>query len=106
MFNSKSILSSVMLVVVSVGISVFIHQKYLTPKIGYVRTGEIISKYKGLINANKIFSQEVGTVQANIDTLRKRFERLKLQAENKKDQKLWYQVGVSEKEYQNYGYQA
>lgn len=92
----------VLTVLVSISISYFLFNK----KIAYVRTGEIISKYKGIINANKLFSEETRIIQSNVDTLKSRFENAKRLAEKSNNQKLWFEAGQSEKDYQNYSLKA
>jgi outer membrane protein len=74
-----------------------------TAKIGYVRTGEIIQKYKGMIAANKQFEEEMKVVAGNIDTLRNRYLSLKNQPKGKIDSKEWgYKIGIAENEYMQY----
>jgi Skp family chaperone for outer membrane proteins len=56
-----------------------------TAKIGYVRTGEIIQKYKGMIAANKQFEEEMNQPKGKIDS------------------KEWgYKIGIAENEYMQY----
>jgi outer membrane protein len=91
---------------VSVSVSISVAYYLFNKKVAYVRTGEIISKYKGMSAANQQFKNEVSIIQSNVDTLRKRFETLKIQASQSNDKALWYQVGVAEKEYQTYSNQV
>ncbi len=79
---------------------------FVSPKIAYVKTGEITTKYKGIINANKQLLKEVTIIQANIDTLKNRYQSTKKLAESSNNQKLWYEAGVAEKEFQNYSEKA
>lgn len=74
-------------------------------KIAYIRSGAILSNYKAMIIANEQFSKEIKTVMDNIDTLQKRFEKLKQQesvATGQEKSKIAYQLGVSENELRNY----
>ncbi|KAA9324907.1 OmpH family outer membrane protein [Adhaeribacter soli] len=74
-------------------------------RIGFVKTGVLIQKYKGMETANKQFEEEVKIVTANIDTLRTRFEKIKAVQDNsnpalKSD--LTYRASVAEREYRSY----
>lgn len=75
-------------------------------KIAYIKTGTLLNSYKGMSEANEQFNKELQALQANIDTLKRRYELIKekmettTSSEEKSD--LSYQLGVAEYEYNNY----
>jgi len=74
-------------------------------KLAYIRTAVLLNDYEGMKMANEQFNKEVQVVQANIDTLKRRYEQLKkkeseITADKKTD---WTkQLAISEYEYNNY----
>lgn len=66
--------------------------------LAFVRTGVIFQEYKGMQEANEKFNKEIGVVQGNLDTLRNRFERLKIRLGNKES----HELQVAGKEYEEY----
>lgn len=102
---SKSILNSLITVIITVLLIAAYHFFFNTKKIGYVKTGVLLSDYKAMVIANEQFSKEMLTVQSNIDTLRLRYERLKSleqSASGKDKATLNYNLGVAENEFSNY----
>jgi outer membrane protein len=91
-------------VVISIVIStslLFTYHLVFYNKIGFVRTGEILMKYKGMISTNDQFQKEVALVQRNIDTLKSRYEGLRNQ-KGVSDREHGYNLGVAENEYRQY----
>ena len=75
-------------------------------KLAYIRTGVILNDYQGMIKANEQFQKELQAVQANVDTLKRRFEQIKKDKESattpEETSDLSYQLGIAEYEYNNY----
>jgi len=74
-------------------------------KLAYIKTGVILSNYTGMKMATEQLNKELETVQANIDTLKRRYEQLKMkESEIKPNEKTEWakQLGVAEYEYNNY----
>ena len=100
------------LIIISVFISVIIficsltgyHNLY-SVKIGYVRTGILLEKYNGMKDANKTFKDEYNLAKTNLDTLKKRYDALKMQ-EGKlgsKNNATWgYNIGMAERDLTQY----
>jgi outer membrane protein len=107
--NSKSLVLAVLLSVVLIVGGLFTYHKAFREKIGYVKTGYIISEYKGMILANEQFDKEIKQVQTNLDTLRLRYEHLQAGEKNipsAKREELAYQLGMARAEYEKYNQQA
>ena len=91
-------------IVISVA-TVILFKVFSNDKMAYVRTGVVLEKYQGMISTNEKFNKEVEMVRANIDTLKKRYENIKLQEniipKNKKIE--WeYKLKAIENEYNSY----
>jgi outer membrane protein len=67
--------SGVVSVLISLGFVTGYHF-LATPKIAYVRTGYVIAEYEGMKSANSLYEGERAKVQANMDTLRGRYDYL------------------------------
>jgi outer membrane protein len=93
-----------------VSVTILFAYHFLTrEKMAYVKTGEILQKYQGMIDANKQFASEFAIVQGNVDTLKNRYERIKSSESSiSKDKRSdWaYQLGVAEKEFSQYNQTA
>lgn len=78
-------------------------------KLGYIKSGVVLQGYKEMKDISAQFDGEIKVVQNNLDTLRKRYERLKLMAAaaGPKEQKdLVYRLGIAQNEYDKYNQQA
>ncbi len=76
-------------------------------KIGFVKTGVVIQKYKGMTEANGRYNSELAVVQGNLDTLKQRYENLKRFGEgNQKDVNWNQRVATAEKEFMQYNQTA
>jgi outer membrane protein len=58
-------------VLCSVGVSY-----YFTPKVVYVRIGEVINKYEGMLEAKNAYKQKMSNWQANVDTLELDYQKM------------------------------
>jgi outer membrane protein len=82
---------------------------YKSPKIGYVKSQVILRDYKEMINASKQFDEELKVVQGNLDTLKSRYDRLRVQEPTipATQQKDWmYRVSVAQEEFEKYNMQV
>lgn len=66
--NSKNLIAVIALFAGCIGL--FAWNKMSTPKIAYVRTGEVVDKYIGMKEARNLYKDKMGKWQANIDTLK------------------------------------
>lgn len=66
-----------------------------SPKIAYVRIGEVINKYQGMMEAKNAYKQKMSAWQANVDTLELDYQKMvsqynldapKLSASQKREQ--------------------
>ncbi len=74
-------------------------------KLAYIKTGVLLNDYKGMLIANEQFNKDLQAVQANIDTLKSRYEQLKMkESKITPDEKTdWAkQLAIAEYEYNNY----
>jgi outer membrane protein len=105
----KTILISVSLsVVLTVGIFLLL-QRVTASKTGYIKSGIVLQEYKEMKDVSDQFNGELKLVQNNLDTLRKRYDRLKLMEGtiSPKEQKDWlYRLEVAQNEYEKYNQQA
>lgn len=86
---------------------VFAYHRMGQPKLGYVKTGEVLQKYEAMAQANSQYASELSLVQANLDTLRQRYERLQVQARSaSRNAQLSYQLGAAEKDFTQYSQTA
>lgn len=105
MNSFKTILTSITISILCAILVVLGYNKWLTPKIGYIRSGVILQEYKGMVDATSKFNKEMEAAQVNADTLRRRYEAVKGREGNvsAKDKKDWsYQMGVAKNEYDKY----
>lgn len=77
-------------------------------KIAYVRTGYVLAEYSGMKAANETYEKELKKVQANMDTLQRRYEYLAgLQEHNVgKQNELNYRLQIAEADYNRYAAKA
>lgn len=75
-------------------------------KTGYVRTGYILSEYKGMKTANASYEEELHRVQNNIDTLRKRYEYWQEMSSKTNQEGAAVQLQNAGRDYQNYSEKA
>lgn len=102
--------------VISISLSVVIsiaftlgYSHYNNNKIGYIKSAIILKDYKAMIAATDQFNEELKVVQANLDTLRIRYETLKAGENNitSKEKGDWaYHLGKAQTEYEKYNEQA
>lgn len=88
-------------------VGIFLYHSFFRKevKLAYIKTGVLLNDYKGMKMANEQFNKEVQAVQANIDTLKRRYEQLKMKESNiTPDEKTnWTkQLAIAEYEYNNY----
>lgn len=64
-------MSNKILIVALFGICIglFFWNKISTPSIAYVRSGAIVEKYSGMVEAKKLYKEKMGQWQSNLDTL-------------------------------------
>lgn len=91
-FIYQLLISAVVVVALSFGINY-----WLTPKIAYVRIGEVVNKYEGMLEAKNAYKEKVSNWQANVDTLELDYQKMvskynlessKLSAAQKQEQAL------------------
>lgn len=70
--NRGFILMAVVLAAL-VGYVVYLHRS--VPKIGYVKTGVLVEKYKGMKDATKELEKKMEKWQANVDTLQMNYQK-------------------------------
>lgn len=105
----RSILISVFFSLIITLLTVWCFYKWNTPKIGYVKSPVVIQEYKAMQDAQKKFEGELKIVQANLDTLKNRYEHLlaiesQVKEAEKKD---WmHRVEIAQEEYEKYNQQA
>lgn len=78
-------------------------------KIGFVRSGSVLQQYKAMDEANKQYEKEMLQVQANYDTLKNRYENLKVREKtiSGSEKTEWaYRLGVAKNEFDKYNMQA
>jgi outer membrane protein len=73
MKNNNLLAALILLVLISIGFSIWSNMK--TPKIAYVKSGEVVEKYKGMLDAKNIYKEKMAKWQANIDTLQGDYQR-------------------------------
>jgi outer membrane protein len=100
------ILNAVLALIISV-LSIFVYHTVFTKKekIAYVRNGVVLSEYKYMQDVSKQFESEMKVAQSNADTLKARYEALKIQEQSAlgKDKAKWaYQLGIAENNFQKY----
>ena len=101
----KKILVIVVISIICSVVVVLSIQFFDKTKIGFVRSGLIIQQYKGMIEANEKFAEEIKMVLTNIDTLKNRYERLKASESSipLKQKTEWaYKLGISHNEFEKY----
>lgn len=99
----KKIALNVSIVIIIVGITILGVKLLTNDRIVYVRTGIVLEKYKGMIETNNKFSKEVEIVRANIDSLKKKYERVKSQENIVRNKQEWeYSLKEIESEYESY----
>ena len=59
----------IVIVIVLAGIISFGVNYFITPKIAYVRIGEVVNKYEGMLEAKNSYKDKMSSWQANVDTL-------------------------------------
>ena len=103
--KQKIINIAIYLTITVAGIFIY-HTLFRTEvKLAYIKTGVLLNEYKGMKKASEQFNMDLQTVQANIDTLKRRYEQLKMkESEIKPNEKTEWakQLGVAEYEYNNY----
>ena len=62
-----------LLVAVLLGFIVYVQRSI--PKIGYVKTGVLVEKYKGMADASKELEKKMEKWQANVDTLQMNYQK-------------------------------
>lgn len=88
---------------------VFAYSKWNNPKIGYIKSAIILQDYKEMQDVNEQFNKELKIVQTNLDTLRGRYEKLKMAEPliTEKEKKNWlYRLEVAQGEFEKYNQQA
>lgn len=59
-------------------------KSFCTPKIGYVKSAELVEKYQGMKDAKASYKQKLESWQSNIDTLENDYKRARINYESKK----------------------
>ena len=62
-------------VLVIIGLSIFGAVRIFTPKIAYVRNGDLVEGFEGMKEAKVLYKQKMEKWQANIDTLQSDYAR-------------------------------
>ena len=92
-----SVLTNIVLYVVT--------QNMKNEKVGFVRTAYVLSNYEAMIHSNQVYEKESARVNANIDTLRSRYQSLKellKQSKAKKRKDVEHRLLIAEDDYNRY----
>lgn len=99
-------LNTLIAIIISVVTIIIYHHLFDKDKIGYVKSGIMVSEYKEMKAANEQFAKEAHQVEANLDTLKNRYLQLKqsqnIDASKEERQELAYQLNIAENEYKKY----
>lgn len=63
------------LIVLVIGVGSIFIIRYSSQKLAYVRSSELVSKYKGMQEASALYKEKMAKWQANIDTLEVDYQR-------------------------------
>lgn len=100
----KKILISIIISLILTVVLIYAYDTFYNKKdkIAYIRLGLVLQEYEGMKEADQQYAQELSVVQANIDTLRNRYEKAASMNDSENSAEELYIINILRNEYETY----